>query len=465
MNDIEPKKTRKSEIIFLTVVLSVLFLSLLILISALQQSNAPPLPTATTTLTATATSTITRTPTVTATLTNTITPTRTATITPTASTTSLPSQTPTAFVFDQGNFEMVHVFEQIIPGVINRFLIANDDSVWLASPYAVGRYQIKSRQFTQINLRDPVKVITRDGKAWILPPSGTPLTTWNGFVGDSFTEVNSWLPPRGYGLPSPLEPKISYDLADELWLTTAYDIRRLQGTQWRIFLPQEMGFSLPYRKTLSTSFVLSHSKVQEVSWAGSCDWSDGIKTGGDGLRIFKDGRWNRTELSVQSGCVSALLNDSSGNLWVAIEKQLWQFNEETEKWRQFTPPTLNATTYAGFTHGEIKKMMLAPDNSVWLIYELCGLAGCDTRQILYQIKNLNWTSVAESSDLEPPLYLFDQDSTLWAFSPGVINKLVEKTFRKQAMMNWIAADVDSDGNIWVLTGELNGQMILWKYPQ
>jgi hypothetical protein len=73
--------------------------------------------------------------------------------------------------------------------------------------------------------------------------------------------------------------------------------------------------------------------------------------------------------------------------------------------------------------------------------------------------------VAESSDLEPPLYLFDQDSTLWAFSPGVINKLAEKTFRKQASMNWIAADVDSDGNIWVLTGELNGQMILWKYPQ
>jgi len=465
MNKFEPKKTRKAEIIFLTIVLSVLFLSLLILISALQEGSAPPSPTATATLTATATPTITRTPTVTVTLTSTTTPTRTATITSTASITPLPTQTPTDFVFDQGNFESVHVFEQVIPGVINRFLVANDDSIWLASPYAVGRYQLKSRQFSQINLRDPIFELTRDGKAWILPKSGTPLTTWNGFVGDSYDEKNSWLPPQGYGLPSPLPAEISYDLADELWLTTSYDVRRLQGNQWRIFLPQEMGFTLPYRKTLSTSFVIAHSRVEEVTWVGSCDWSEGIKAGGDGLREYRDGKWIRTELPTQIGCVSSMVNDSIGNLWVAIDQQLWQYNEEQDKWKQFTPPLLNQTLYSGFAHGGVKQLMLAPDHSVWVLYELCGLAGCDSRQILYQIKNLNWTSVSESSNLEPPQYLFDQKSNLWAFSPAEIRLYFEKSFIKKASIDWIVADIDSDGNVWVLSGQLNGQMILWRYKQ
>lgn len=459
----EPQKFRKPEIIFLTVVISVLLLSLLAVFSAFQAINAPPPPTATPTSTPTATSTPTRTATVTSTSTSTSTPTRTVTLTLTPSSTPLPSQTPTAFVFDQGDFVAIENFKQVIPGVINRFMIANDESVWLASPYAIGRYQSKSKQFSQINLRDPVMAFTRDGRAWILPPSGTPLTTWNGFVGESYDHTNSWLPPQGYGLPSPLAPEISYDFADELWLTTAYDVRRLQGNQWRIFLAQEMGFTLPYRKTLSTSFVVSHSLIQEATWVGTCDWSDGLKAGGDGLRIYQSGMWEKTDLPILFGCVSTLANDPSGNLWVAINKQLWKYDENQDKWTQLKPPVLNQAAFSNFTHGDIKDLMLAPDDSIWVMYELCGQAGCDTRQILYQIKNGSWSSVAESSYLQPPAFLFDQDSNLWAFTPGQISKLFNKAFKPMANIEWISANTDSDGNIWVLSGELNGDLILWRY--
>jgi ligand-binding sensor domain-containing protein len=181
------------------------------------------------------------------------------------------------------------------------------------------------------------------------------------------------------------------------------------------------------------------------------------------LRIYQAGKWSETELPVKSGCVSALLNSADGKLWVAIERQLWQFDEDQEQWKQFSPPALNQATFPGFAHGDIKELLAAPDGSLWVMFELCGQPGCDSRQILYQIENGSWTSVAVSSFLQPPLLLFDQDSTLWAFRPGEISKLSNKSFQLQASMDWISAATDSDGEIWVLSGELNKELTLWQY--
>lgn len=462
-------KYRRAEIIFLVVVGGILILSLSALVTTISVSNAPPTPTPSVTLSPsiTVTSTPTRLPTrtFTATFTSTpsFTPTRTSTITPTPSETPTPSNTPTAFIFDQGVFERAFVVDQVIFGIINRLQVANDGSFWFASPYAVGRYVPETKIFTQENLPDPIIGLTQDGRAWILPTAGTPLKTWDGSAFVEYDQRNSWLPPQGYGAPSLLESTFSSDIDGNVWLTTAYDVRRLRGNQWQIFLPELIGFELPYRKTISTSFVLANSQISNHAWVGSCNWLERDRLDGDGVRHFDGTRWSEVKIPVEKGCVTAIAADDTGRVWIGMDGRLWRYDEKLDAWSEFTPPDLDPVKYIGFSHGAVLDITIAPDDSTWVLYELCGSPGCKTRQIRYRIMNGIWTPMRESSQISPPLLLFDKNSTAWLFDINVIHRLENNTFKPVAWMDWWEAATGPDGMIWALTGKLNAEMILWKY--
>ena len=372
-------------------------------------------------------------------------------------------QTPTPFVFDQGPFERALVIEQVIPGIVNDLMVADDGSILISSPYAAGRFTPDTYQFSQVNLRNPVIGLTSNGQVWVLPPEGTPLETWNGENWSIFDETNSWLPPQGYGLPSPLENTFHRETSGNLWMTTAYDVRRLTGNQWRQYLPLEMGFNLPYRKTQSSGFRMTISQISDTVWVGNCNFSDGEVVSGDGLRVYDDVRWSETELPAPSGCVTALASDRFGYTWVGMDHQLWRFDEKENTWQLFTPPDLSQDTFSGFSHGAVSALDAAPDGSVWVLFELCGSSGCENRQIRYRLQYGYWSPVRDENKLDPPLLLFDGNSTAWSFSPGEISRLEDNQFVPAAKIDWIDAAVDSLGSLWVLSGELNGQMILWRY--
>jgi hypothetical protein len=246
-------------------------------------------------------------------------------------------------------------------------------------------------------------------------------------------------------------------------MTTAYDVRRLTGEQWRQYLPQEMGFELPYRKTQASGFRMAFSQVSEQVWVGSCNFLDGEPISGDGLRVYDGNKWSETALPTTPGCVTALAADRFGYTWVGIHNQLWRFDEEEKTWQEFTPPALSPDQYPGFSHGTVTALDAAPDGSVWVLFELCGGSGCENRQIRYRLQYGYWSPVRDENQLDPPLLLFDGNSTAWAFSPGVISRLEDNRFIPVAKIDWIDADVDSLGYLWVISGELNGQMILWRY--
>lgn len=461
--------TRKRiEMIFLAVVILFVLITISTLSSAIIIKNAPATftPTQTRTPTATVTLTPTNTPTRTFTPTDTPTPTptptRTHTPTLTPSETPLPSNTPTPFVFDQGPFERALVIDQVIPGVINDFMVADDGSIWLSSPYAVGRFAPNTYEFTQLNLRDPVIGLTKDGRAWILPENGTPLTFWDGSRFTTYTETSSWIQPDGYGLPSPLEPTFNVDIQGKLWMTTTYDVRRFNGSQWRIYLPQEMGFALPYRKTQSTAFRLALSQISNTVWVGSCDFLNGNIIGGDGLRVSDGVIWRETELPLPNGCVTALTADRFGYLWVGMHNQLWRYDEREATWEEFVPPPLDPETYPDYSYGAVTDLTAAPDGSVWVLIKLCGASGCENLQLRYRLEYGLWSPMRQETLLSPPEILFDGNSTAWTFLPCEVYRLEDNHFEQVASIDWIEADVDSLGNVWLLSGEVNGQMILWR---
>ncbi|PKO05102.1 MAG: hypothetical protein CVU41_13775 [Chloroflexi bacterium HGW-Chloroflexi-3] len=461
--------SKKGEVIFLVVVGGTLILNLSALVTTISVSNAPSTPTVTVTLspTITVTSTPTKLPTrtFTATFTSTpsFTPTRTSTITPTPSETPTPSNTPTAFIFDQGVFERAFVMDQVIPGIINRLQVAGDGSFWISAPYAIGRYEPDTKIFSQVNLDNPVIGLTSDGKAWILPASGTPLQVWDGNGFNFYNQTNSWLPPQGYGAPSPLEPSFSRDFDGNVWLTTDYDVRRLRGDQWQIFLPELIGFELPYRKTISTSFLLANSQISNLAWVGSCNWLERDRLDGNGVRQFDGQRWSEVEIPAEKGCVTAIASDKTGHAWVGMDGHLWRYDEKLDAWSEFTPPDLDPVKYIGFRHGAVLDITIAPDDSAWVLYELCGSPGCKTRQIRYRILNGFWTPMRDSSQISPPLLLFDKNSTAWSLEQYKISRLENSIFKPVAWMDWIEATSDAEGHVWVMNGDLNAEMILWKY--
>jgi hypothetical protein len=462
------KKTR-TELIFLSVILVMVIFTIILTSNVVQRSIAPATLTPTSTqtytvtITQTPTVTVTRTPTPTHTPTTTFTSTRTVTITPIPSITPLPSSTPTAFIFDQGDFTQAKVIQQVIPGVVNRMMAADDGSFWLASPYAIGRYDPVSDSFSQTNLDTPVIDLMPNGYAWILPPEGTPLVRWDGKKFKYYNHTNAWLPPQGYALPSPLKPEFSFDFNEDLWMVTGYDVRRLRGDQWRLFLPQEMGFQLPYRKTAATSFVLAHSKISTSSWAGTCNWLDGERSGGDGLRHFDGNHWQEAVLPADNGCVTAIVTDISGNLWVGMDQRLWRYVEQEGTWSELIPPSLVDQSFQGFNYGNVQNLQAAPDGTVWVLYELCGAAGCDTRQIRYQLKNAQWIYKPDSTRISALPLLFDSSGTAYKLLPGQIERYNGSTFEPFATIDWISADTDREGTLWLLSGKLNQEMILWSY--
>jgi hypothetical protein len=460
---------KKAEVVFLVIVISVLIFSVSALITTISVSNAPPTATPTITQTFTSTSTFTATtfpsrtitPTFTSTTTNT--PTRTSTITPLPSFTFTPSHTPTAFIFDQGVFEKAFTIEQVIPGIINRMLVDEAGYFWFGAPYAAGKYDPETDTFFQHNSRDRVIGLTKDGKAWLLPTSGSPLQAWDGEQLTFYDETKGWLVTQGYGAPSPLDPAFSFDFDDNLWVTTDYDVRRLRNGQWQTFIPQLMEFELPNLKTVSTSFLVAHSQTSALTWAGSCNWQNDQRLDGDGVRQFDGFIWQQINPPAAKGCITAMAGDKEGYLWVGMDDQLWRFEPETDSWDAFDPPPLDKDKYPDFRHGAVLDITSSPDGSVWVLYELCGGAGCETRQVRYRILNGQWAPIRDSSQIRPPLFLIDGNNVAWSLMENEISRFENSTFQPVAWMDWLEATTDQVGTVWVLSGELNAEMVLWKF--
>jgi len=146
-----------------------------------------------------------------------------------------------------------------------------------------------------------------------------------------------------------------------------------------------------------------------------------------------------------------------------MDDQLWRFEPETDSWDAFDPPPLDKDKYPDFRHGAVLDITSSPDGSVWVLYELCGGAGCETRQVRYRILNGQWAPIRDSSQIRPPLFLIDGNNVAWSLMENEISRFENSTFQPVAWMDWLEATTDQVGTVWVLSGELNAEMVLWKF--
>ena len=407
------------------------------------------------TRTPTLTPTLTRTPRPTATLTPTatITPTPTHTVAPADTLTPAPTFTP--LPPSTGPFTLVRGFDaQLFPGLLTTLTPLSGGRFWLSGPNDAVQFDPASGQAARVRFAAPPLGVDSAGRAWELDATGSYVSALDGADWSAYAEGLGWTP-----LLPPAAPLKFQSAADgAVWLATAADLRRFDGSRWRVFTPFEMGIELPWKAGVSTDLLLALGP--DSAWAGSCDRTAAGPTGQGWLRRFKDNRWTDAGLPIAPACISALAAAPDGSLWVGLYGgTLWKFDAAAGEWQQQSalPLPPDRTTYADFID-----FPLDDAGAPWPLIQVCTAAGCGQQVARFrQSASGGWESFGSSQQPPRQRLLFDAEGAAWLLTPDRIGPLdADGNFTPIEALTVRAATLDADGNLW-LAAEHEGQLGLW----
>lgn len=408
------------------------------------------------TRTPTITPTLTRTPRPTATLTPTptITPTPTHTVVPADTFTPAPTLTPLAA--STAPFTLVRGFDaQLFPGLLTALTPIDGGRFWLSGPNDAVLFDPASGQAARVRFASPPLGVDSAGRAWELDSTGSYVSAWDGKAWNAYAEGLGWTP-----LQPPAAPLQFHAAADgSIWLATAADLRRFDGSRWRVFTPFEMGIELPWKAGVSTDLLLALGP-DGSAWAGSCDRTAAGPTGQGWLRRFADNRWTDAGLPALPACVSALAAAPDGSLWVGLYGgMLWKFDAAAGEWLEQSalPLPPDRTTYADFTD-----FPLDDAGQPWPLIQVCTTTGCGQQVARFRLAaNGGWQPFGSSQQPPQQRLLFDADGTLWLVTPDRVGYIdAGGNFTPIEALAVRAAALDAEGRLW-LAAENEDQLGLW----
>lgn len=452
----------------LTALVVVLVIIILISVSTLASAGISffATPTASPTLTATVTptrrptqtTTPTLTPTRTATIARTVTPSRTPSQTLTPTLTRTPTRTPTPFSPDQGAFQLYMKYETIQAGLLNRMQIADDGSLWLASDYSVARIDPQTRQTTIEHFRDRLVWLDPAGRAWTIAANGATLSSWDGSNWVMYAEKDGWLVPGGYGQPSAAGMQFGYGADGNLWLATAYDIRRFDGTRWQIYPISTLDLPQVDHKEWRLDLLLETAPNQV--WVSGCLRDENGLLQAAGLRSFNGTNWVDPHFPKAESCVTSIATDSE-QTFAGISGEIWQYTPLETAWQRLERPLISHLSL-GEQYGDVQEIKISPAGDLWARFDLCGTAGCGNRQVRLLFQDDRWTDLAEFSDLTPPQIFFDGQGITWLMRPAGMFYFDGKGFVQSTRIKPLLAAVAPDGQLWFVSGKLQSYS-LWKF--
>lgn len=402
----------------------------------------------------TRTPTLSPTPAATLTPTATITPTPTVTIAPADTFTPAPSRTP--LPPSTAPFELVRSFDaQLFPGRLTALTPLKDGRFWLSGPNDAVLFDPANGQASRARFATAPLGVDAYGRAWELDETGSYVSAWDGEKWTAYAEGSGWLP-----LAPPAEPLEFRSSADgAVWLVTAADLRRFDGSRWHVFTPVEMGIPLPWQAGYSTDLLLALGP--DSAWVGSCDRTSDGPTGQGSLRRFTENRWIDADLPDLPACVSALAAAPDGSLWVGLYGgTLWKFDATADKWLEQSalPLPPDRTYYADFLDFPLDNAGLP-----WPLAELCTASGCGQQVQRFQLAAGGaWQAVGPAQPLPQQRLFFSEQGTLWLVTPDQIGSLdAARNFTPIETLALLAAAQDADGRLW-LVAENAGQLGLWK---
>jgi hypothetical protein len=263
------------------------------------------------------------------------------------------------------------------------------------------------------------------GRAWVVDDSGSEIAAWDGNEWTTYGEAEGWALLEDYG-DGRTETAIVSDDSDRVWLGTGQDVRKFDGSGWRIFTPENMGLSPRGEGGLLATFMVASLECS----------------------------WRSAGAEVSSGCTTVIQDDDQGRVWLGLDGDLWRYEPLSADWTQFASPDSPMGGSSFFNW--VPVIVLDPANDPWAELLVCGGGGCGG-EMLYHLHDGTWTLIMEMNSHYFRKLVFDGLGTPWLFvdayswdEPGEIYLIVDDQLELEAQMRLRAMDVTVDvlGRIW-----------------
>lgn len=361
-----------------------------------------------------------------------------------------------------GPFQQVSRQEALIAGNVRELLVI-DDRVLLVSENGISEFEDGewAGYFTG-ETGYPVGIDVTD-RAWIAKPDGSHIfrsepNVWR--VRDASDDTEVWLTFQGWTpasseLGSPVRYGLLTDSRGDLWLATGNDVRSFNGA-WNVHDSQTMGMPEIASDTYGEFTILPVQRNGEVL-VGRCDWGSAGPQGGGGVRSFDGQAWRELAEELNTGCLTAIVEDSSGDLWLALDESLYHFDRAGATWDKIDLPSAPPQTSFGYITG----LTADPLNGVWVQLALCEPEGCFGGEMLYRLTNGEWQPIGEPSQAGGRRVLFDSSEAPWLLAAGEISQIISNSLQPVSGLAVMAATNDQAGNLWLLA-QSNGPPTIWS---
>jgi hypothetical protein len=350
--------------------------------------------------------------------------------------------------------------DEVLPGTVealwNVYLQASPDgALWLITDQGVARLMDTAWSIYLTDFAGDLVGIDAANRAWVVSEDTSEISAWDGTSWTAYGADEGWL-------PIPLEDGYrdvgwgQSDASGQFWLATSRDVRAFDGERWTVFTREDMGMDPPLHDNLISGFEVAILSGGEV-WVGECEGAAG-PLGGRGVRWFDGQTWHGADSPVASGCATAIVEDSSGRVWVGVEAGLWRYDPASEDWAQFTPPEPPDPPPLGqWRYAAVPDIVPDPSGDLWMTFLMCGAASCDTL-VLYHVHEGVWTQIRIPRPVTPVL---DAAGTPWLFSLSAVFRVAGDVPELVANLYDVrSVTVDANGRIWFVARR-EGRDILW----
>ncbi|MCU0520812.1 MAG: hypothetical protein MUF84_08985, partial [Anaerolineae bacterium] len=237
-------------------------------------------------------------------------------------------------------------------------------------------------------------------RVWTAGEAGDQVTVWSGRASRIMGTESGWTPAGTISRALPyatVSERLITDGRGWSWLATSHDVRAFDGGRWRVFSPEEAGFT-PSAEMVDMGFGFRFRDVAIDStgdvWVSDCAWG-GPGPVGQGARWYDGATWDgQTSSVVGSGCIEDIEVDVAGRIWLGINGDLWRYSPG-EGWEQFTHP--EDELGEDLRWGYIIDVVLGGEETAWVTMAPCGGASCDTGSYhLYRVRGGEWALMSSA---------------------------------------------------------------------
>ncbi|HWR67118.1 MAG TPA: hypothetical protein VN364_13455 [Bellilinea sp.] len=414
-------------------------------------SSATLTPTSTSTVTATSTTTSTVTPTSGPTLTLTAGPSLTPSLTPAG------TLTPTPLLSDAGIFRVEFSLRNISPGLVNAIYPLSGQRALITGSYGIIQINLSSDQVRQLRTPDRLLGIDVSGRAWLTPRDGSTIYSWDTLETQSFDSGNGWILNAAF-FDAPLGGSRLVDgRAGEVWLATSTDVRRFDGTRWRIFTQNESGIRRLREAFVNTAISLAVNPNTGEAVAATCDWRGKDPLSGGSVRRYDGESWSDAGFPLENPCVTDLKAASDGIIYAVTEGSIWRIKGSGD-WEELDLPVLAAERRYGWT----EELTLDLEGHLWPLIQVTDLDGAVIEKVRLRPTGSGWEIVRTLDQLAAQKLLFLPGGAVWALEQSTVYTLLPSgEWRKQASLNFRDGSTDTEGGIWLVT-DVETNAVVWR---